>query len=332
VTQEATVVATVTPRRRNATLDGLRYVAAAALVLHHVSAHEGGSNVGAFLVASMATALFFFFAVSGYLHGAVGGRGWAWRWRRFTRLAVPYALWSVVYLAVGQRALLHGGAPYLPNPLTVIFFAGAHGILWFLPMLLVCALLTDILVRSSRSRVIAIVVCIIAIVVLYVVGTTSIPTSMLNFALAPRYLLVYLGGMEVRARAPVARRGSAIVGVAVGCIVAVGVLRVTGGGLPLPVSATLETALWIVGALAVLLGAVSGMRWFGAARLAWGREYFLGIYVTHVLWLGAFFTVLPPDRWPPAIWILVCWAFCFAGASLTTFALRSFRLTRPMVV
>ncbi len=280
----------------------------------------------------MATALFFFFAVSGYLHGAVGGRGAAWRWRRFTRLAVPYALWSVVYLAVGQRALLHGGALYLPKPLMVIFFAGAHGILWFLPMLLACALLTDILVRSARSRMIAILVCIVAIVALYVVGTTSIPTSMLNFALAPRYLLAYLGGMEVRARAPLAWRRSVVMGIAIVSIVAVGVLRVTGGGFPVPVSATLETALWIIGALTVLLGAASGMHWFGAARLAWGREYFLGIYVTHVLWLGAFFTVVPPDRWPPAIWILACWAFCFTGAPLTTFALRSFRLTRPMVV
>lgn len=320
------------PLQRNATLDGLRYVAAAAIVLHHVAAHEAASRIGAFLVASMATALFFFFGVSGYLHGGVGGRGGAWRWRRFKRLAIPYALWSVVYLAVGQRAMLHGGPAYLPNPILVIFLAGAHGILWFLPMLLACALLCDVLIRGARSRRIAIVVCMVAIAVLYFVRTPAVPASMLNFAYAPRWLLVYLGGMEIRSRAPSASLSLPAGLTAVASIVAVGVLRVVEGPLAASVSAAGETTLWIVGALAVLLGAASGMAWFGAARLAWGREYFLGIYVTHVLWLGAFFTLVPADSFSPLVWIVVAWPFCFCGASLTTYALKSFRLTRPMVM
>lgn len=320
------------PLQRNATLDGLRYVAAAAIVLHHVAAHEAASRIGAFLVASAATALFFFFGVSGYLHGEIGGRGRAWRWRRFKRLAVPYALWSVVYLAVGQRAMVHGGPPFLPNPILVIFFAGAHGILWFLPMLLACALLCDVLIRGARSRRIAIVLCVVATVGIYIVGTSGVPANMVNFALAPRWFLVYLGGMEIRSRVPSSSIAPLAGVTAIGSIAAVGVLRVFGGHLPVPVSATIETALWVIGALAVLLGATAGMTWFGAARLAWGREYFLGIYVTHVLWLGAFFTLVPPDALRPAVWILVAWVFCFSGASMTTYALKSFRLTRPMVM
>lgn len=329
---EAEAVVLAAPIERNATLDGLKYAAAATIILHHVAAHQSGSSIGAFLVASAATALFFFFAVSGYLHGEVGGRGGAWRKQRFVRLAVPYALWSVVYLAVGERALVHGGPAYLPNPIKVVFFAGAHGILWFLPMLLACALVTDVLIRGARSRRIAIGLCIVATVVLYSVGTNWASADMLNFVLAPRWFLVYLGGMEIRSWTCRAAPSGIIVLLAAGCAVAVGILRVAGGSLPTPVSATLETTLWVVGALAFLWGASWGMGWLGAASLAWGRDYFLGIYVTHVLWLGAFFTLIPPDALPPAIWIVLGWVFCFTGASLSTYALKSFRLTKRMVV
>ena len=320
------------PLERNATLDGLKYVAAVTIVLHHVAAHESASAIGAFLVAAAATALFFFFAASGYLHGEVGGRGKAWLWRRFKRLAIPYALWSVVYLVVGQRALIGGGEPFLPHPLLVVFFAGAHGILWFLPMLLACAVLTDLLVRGSRSRRILIVVCVAATVLVYFIGTSDVPAGLVNFALAPRWLLVYLGGMEIRAHA---QRGSlatpaAVVGVA--AVASVGVARVVDGASVSATAWSVETLLWVVGSLAILLATIDGTRWWGVARLEWGRDYFLGIYVTHVLWLGAFFTVIPADTWPPGLWILVGWVFCVAGASLTTFVLKSFRLTRPMVV
>jgi fucose 4-O-acetylase-like acetyltransferase len=317
---------------RNATLDGLKYVAAVTIVLHHVAAHESSSWIGAFLVAAAATALFLFFAVSGYLHGAVGGRGKAWLWRRFKRLAIPYALWSVVYLIVAQRVVLGGGDPYLPNPVLLIFFAGAHGILWFLPMLLACAVLTDLLVRGARSRRIGIALCVAAIVVVYIVGTSGVPVGLLNFVLAPRWLLVYLGGMEIRAHTPRGSLARPVAAVGIATMLAVGAARVLDGASLSAVAQSAETLLWVVGALAILLATVDGAKWWGVARLEWGRDYFLGIYVTHVLWLGAFFTVIPADSWPPGLWILVCWAFCVAGASLTTFVLKSFRLTRPMVV
>jgi fucose 4-O-acetylase-like acetyltransferase len=325
-------VAPTAPLQRNATLDGMKYVAAVTIVLHHVAAHESGSSIGAFLVAAAATALFFFFAASGYLHGDVGGRGRTWLWRRFKRLAIPYALWSVVYLVVAQRALIGGGEPYLPNPLLVIFFAGAHGILWFLPMLLACAVLTDLLVRGDRSRRIGIGLCVVATVVVYVIGTRDVPVGLVNFVLAPRWLLVYLGGMEIRAHAP---RGSVATpaGVAgIAAVLAVGAVHVVDGASLSASAQSIETLLWVVGSLAILLATIDGARWWGVARLDWGRDYFLGIYVTHVLWLGTFFTVIPADSWPPALWILAGWLFCVAGASLTTFVLKSFRLTRPMVV
>ena len=115
-------------------------------------------------------------------------------------------------------------------------------------------------------------------------------------------------------------------------MVAVGVARIVDGASLSAAASSTETLLWVAGSLAILLATVDGARWWGVARLDWGRDYFLGIYVTHVLWLGAFFTLIPPDSWPPAPWILVGWLFCVAGASLTTFVLKSFRLTRPMVV
>lgn len=324
-------VAHAAPLECNATLDGMKYVAAVTIVLHHVAAHDSASAVGAFFVASAATALFFFFAVSGHLHGEVGGRGKAWLRRRFKRLAIPYALWSAVYLIVGQRTLAGGGEPFLPNPLLVIFFAGAHGILWFLPMLLACAVLTDLLVRGSRSRRIGIILCVVATIVVYLIGTSGVSAGMVNFVLAPRWLLVYLAGMEIRALAPRGSLAMPAAAVGIGAMVAVGVARVVDGASLSAAASSAETLLWVAGSLAILLATVDGAQWWGVARLEWAETTSWGS--TSRMSSGwAFFTVIPADSWPPGLWILVCWLFCVAGASLTTFVLKSFRLTRPMVV
>jgi peptidoglycan/LPS O-acetylase OafA/YrhL len=321
--------------KRNDTLDGLKYVAAAMIVLHHVAGNQLGSIVGIFLYYSAVTSLFFFFAVSGYLHGAVGERGGAWRLGRLYRLGVPYAFWSLVYLVWGQKdLLLHGGPPFLPNPALVIFFAGAHGILWFLLVLLACALLSDVFVGGARSRRIGIALCVVVTLALYwsgVAGTT--PPEWQNFVLASRYLLVYLGGMEIRAmapfRAPSRARAGALVAVT---IVGVGIVGIVSGLLPVPLALTLETTLWSGCVFAVLAGAASGMRWFGTARLAWGREYLIGVYLSHVIWLATFVRFVPPSSLPPALWIPAGWVFCFAGASATTWALLTIPFTRPVVV
>ena len=318
---------------RNDTLDGLKYVAAATIVLHHVAAIESGGRLGAFITAAAATALFFFFAVSGYLHGAVGGRGTQWRLTRLTRLGVPYAFWSVVYLVWAQRDLLHGGAAFTPNPLVVIFFAGAHGILWFLPMLLACALVCDAVIRDGRSRRIAIVACAAAVLVVVWSGIdAAVPAAWVNFVRAPLWLLAYLGGMEIRGMAGEGTPSARLAWLGVVAALGAGALGAVAGRSPSPLFLTAEMALWTSGALLVLLGAAAGVRWLGVAKLAWGRDYLIGIYLCHVLWLAGFIALVSPNSINPALWIPAAWVFVFTGASLTTWALKSFRLTRPVVL
>lgn len=326
---------TTSSTKRNDTLDGLKYVAAAMIVLHHVAGAQLGSIAGRFIYYSAVTSLFFFFAVSGYLHGAVGSRGGAWRLKRLYRIGVPYAFWSVVYLAWGQRdLLLNGGPPFLPNLGLVFFFAGAHGILWFLPVLLACALLSDVFVIGARSRRIGIALCVVVTLALYWSGAAeAIPAAWQNFVLASRYLLVYLGGMEIRAMGPLPSLSRGLLGTLAGVtIIAVGIIGGVSSRLPVPLALTLETTLWSVCVISVLLGAASGMRWFGSAHLAWGREYLIGVYLSHVIWLATFVTLVPPASMRPVLWIPLAWVFCFAGASATTWVLLSIPLSRPVVV
>jgi surface polysaccharide O-acyltransferase-like enzyme len=114
-------------------------------------------------------------------------------------------------------------------------------------------------------------------------------------------------------------------------MLAAGALRLVAGGLGPAPRMTAETVLWIAGALLVLRGATSGITWFGAARLSWARDYLLGVYVSHVLWVAIISKIVPPGTLPDALWIAVVWAVSLLASTLTVAVLRSNRLTRLMV-
>ncbi len=324
--------ATAAPR--NVTLDGLKYVAAAAIVLHHVSAGAGG-RLGAFMTAAPLWALFFFIAASGYLHGGVGDRGPAWLRKRLVRLGVPYATWTVVYLVWGQRNLLIGGPPFLPNAFRVVFFAGANEILWVLPLLLYCAVAAELLVHNSIQRRITIGACILLTLALYQFAPLrEIYTGPVqHFILAPRWFAVYLGGMELRALGEMRPPGLLARAAFPVSVLAAGTVGVLYGDLTRPLSITVQTVLWSIGAFVLLWGAASGVTWLGVGRLAWGSDYLIGVYVSHVLWLQLFLALVPrAGGLPGSVWIAAGWAFTLAGATLTTLALKSNKVTRPIVV
>ncbi len=322
---------------RNATLDGLKYVAAGGIVLHHTAAYSraAGSTLGAFLVAVPVAALFFFFAVSGYFHGEVGGRGWPWLGKRILRLGAPYVIWSVFYLLWAQRHVLKGGAPFIPPAWTVAFFAGAHGILWSLPMLVYCAVVIEVFVRTATQRRIAFGIAVAAALAIYWFANNDLigANPLQNFVYAPRWFIAYLGGMEIRALGP--RRTPAWVyqGLAAASMLAVGLFRLQSARFSASMVLTVETTLWVLGAFLILQGAVSGAKWFGAEKLAWGRDYLIGIYVSHVLWLEIYAGAVHANNtlWG-APWIAGTWAFCMAASTLTVALLKSNRFTRPSVI
>lgn len=322
---------------RNQTLDGLKYVAAGGIVLHHTAAYarNAGSTLGAFLVAFPVAALFFFFAVSGYFHGETGTRGGAWLWRRVVRLGGPYVIWSVFYFLWFQRHMLRGGAPFVPKIWAVVFLAGAHGILWSLAMLVYCAVLVELLVKTATLRRVALGVAIAATLAMYWFGPNDVfgASPYANFIYAPRWIVAYLAGMEVRALGPRKTPWWVYEAAAVASLFAVGYFRLQSARFSAATVLTVETTLWTLGALLVLQGAISGTKWFGAEKLGWGRDYLIGIYVSHVLWLEIYVAAVPPTKalWG-APWIAGTWAFCMIASTVTVALLKSNRFTRPAVI
>lgn len=324
--------ATVVPKTRNNTLDGLKYLAACALVLHHAAARTG-DTLGSFLVAAMVWALIFFFAVAGYFHGATGTRGRAWLGKRLVRLGVPYAFWSLIYLLIGQPGALLGEPLTLPNLYHTAFFAGAHGILWSLPMLFYSAVVAELFARDPLHRRIAIGVCLLGVFALDWSATLQALTAgpLQNFWYAPRWIAAYLLGMEFRALGKLKPPTPLVRSLVPLSIIAAGALRVYGGVFPQGWPELTSTLLWAATVFILLWGATSGVAWAGASRLAWGGSFLIGIYITHIIWLDVFNTLVRVDQLPAPIWILSAWAFSLAAATLITVAMRRTKFTSPLI-
>lgn len=316
--------------KRNPTIDGLKFIAAASIVLLHVSGAypaPRGNFLSGFLTSASYGALFFFFAVSGYLHGALGTRGWSWIRTRFVRLGVPYVVWSVVYLIWG----LSQGRP-LPSWWHIAFFAGANELLWSLPILLLCAVLAESLIRRPIHRRIFIgVFGILAVLTSLYAPVAWYANPIRQFIWGARWPLVYALGMEVRASKG-RNLGPVLPIVLLGTIILTGVLGAYDlTPYPLRLYTLTATTLYIFGSVLLLYGAHSGHHWFVADRLAWGGPFLLGIYVSHYLWLEVMLKLLPTTALRMSVWIPVVWAAVFSLALSTTWLLRSFRITRPAV-
>jgi surface polysaccharide O-acyltransferase-like enzyme len=313
---------------RNRALDGAKTAAALGIVLLHVANVAQGSSprlwYPGLLVQLSNGALFLFFVVAGYLHGPLGTRGRDWLVQRFGRLSIPYAFWSVVALGISTiAAIALGRQPPLPSVWKILFFAGAKDVLWSLPMLFYAAVVVELLVRSDAARR-ALIVCAAAtmVIVFAVFPQSAWPVDTLRYyVLAPRWLMLYLLGMELRAD----RRVHSLPAGLFATAVAAG-LAYVGVTTLLPSAAAMNPALALT--LFSTANAVVALGTVGLAvrcpdqtmlsRLAWGGPLLLGVYVTHYFWLEAWVIVSGQGVGHTAAWIVAGWIVCGSLAIATT--------------
>jgi surface polysaccharide O-acyltransferase-like enzyme len=324
-------------KRRHPVIDGLKFVAAGGIVMVHIamSAHPGALRD--FLQQVAYCALYFFFLVAGYFHGALGTRGPSWLGKRFIRLAVPYLVWSAVYLLWWEGYHLYSGQPlFMPNLVRVLFFAGANEVLWSLPWLIACAVLAELFARTpTQRRTLLVVAGVLQLAVWILVPASAMPNyGLRQFIQGGRWVFTYVAGMELRAAEMPHFDARTWTVVGIGSALGAGTLAVFTHAQPTTPGGQIAMALLCgTAAFSMLAGALTGATWFGVAALAWAGDYLLGIYVSHHLWLDILARIFPEhQKWPAAIWIPFAWAVCFGVAVLVTRLLLSSRWTRLAVI
>lgn len=318
---------------RNPTIDGMRVVAAASVVMIHVCAvylQAAGPDFSVRLVDSLANwGLPFFFCVSGYLHArsrsAAESPG-SWRKTRLVRLGLPYAAWSVVYLAYETWASLqlgHGIPPW--NALSVLFFGGASSTLWFLPAALYSALVVSVL--PNRRALLSLMGLAFAVEILMFSGLAPLPDHFFisRFPLGfICYVAGYLIGKSPGITQP--RRGS-VAGIVAVLLVLPSALAhawaLTAGGptdLARYVGWASAHILSVVGVL--ILVWVASRSSGELTRLAPYAPLSMGVYLSHTLFAKVAVLVWPPSAIQPLLWVVAVFAIVL-GASLVTTRLMS---------
>jgi hypothetical protein len=273
--------------------------------------------------------------VAGFFHGSVGTRGGAWLGKRFVRLAVPYFTWSLVF--VGWWNIYHiakGWPLYFPDLVDFVFFAGAAEVLWSLPWLMVCALLAEGFAKTAVSRRgLLAAAALVQLAVWLFVQPEGLPHNAIRqFVEGGRWVFVYVLGMELRAAPTVSGSGRLWIALAATASLAAGLLAIPLG--PQPTDALPQMVMFCLNgtvALSLLAGARAGVHWFGAASLAWGGHYLLGIYVSHGLWLAILIRFVSASSMPVGVWLVFGWIACFGASLLVTRVLLAHRLTRLAV-
>jgi fucose 4-O-acetylase-like acetyltransferase len=327
---------TTTLSRRDPTVDGLKFIAAAAIVMVHVAMQPRSTPLPSFVEQVSYSALYFFFLVAGYFHGALGKRGPKWLGRRFVRLAVPYGVWSVIFILWWNLYHFVKGWPlYFPDPVRVIFFAGAAEVLWSLPWLFACALLAELFARTPATRrLLLFAAAAIQLGVWVFLPNSALPNyAIRQYIEGGRWVVMYVLGMELRAIESVHTPAVAWTALAALASLDAGGLAILAG--PQPTRLVPQLVMFFLNAsvaVALLVGSRAGARWLGARALAWGGDYLLGVYVSHGLWLAILVRFVPARSMPVWAWLPFGWAVCFGAAVLVTKLLLSSRWTRPAVI
>lgn len=273
-------------RPRDATIEGLRVAAVAAVMLiHSAAAFGGGATTAATALAALSRwAVPLFFGVSGLLAARSRDRtgpaplgDQIAKWAR--RLLLPYALWTLVYLGVrmlGSHGLQLGASGIVG----IVGFGQASWHLWFLPALFLSHLV-GAACRTRRATVIAVAVSLPFLLIRdFVPPTAGLAYTAFAFG-APGWVSTYLVGLligqnKVQPLSPWTVRAGALglMGVALG--IALATAAGTGSG---PVPYFIAT----LAAILTIADAASGGDAFGARHLSGAGRLAFGAYLAHML-------------------------------------------------
>ena len=186
--------------KRYSQMDGLRAVAAAAVVMIHVTAGaQGWLAVSCNQLARFSVPLFLM--LSGFGHAAGSREGDTW-WpvcrRRLGRVLPAYVIWSVVYLLVDAAF----GKPH-PQPVRDLLTGNAYMHLYYV-FILIQFVLLSLLLQRADERFPAVTLCIAGavslllqgVLCLQALGRVKLPAFPVPMVLwfAP-WLLFYVGGL-----------------------------------------------------------------------------------------------------------------------------------------
>ena len=136
---------------RIAGVDGLRFLAAGLIVwIHTAESPEGKSLIPLCRMAvPFFIATFVVFGVRHLERGTSEGTWTHYAWKKFSRLYVPFLIWSALFLVLRllKHQLFGGGSPITLSPATLLTGTAHH--LWFLPFALAVALILPPLCRLT---------------------------------------------------------------------------------------------------------------------------------------------------------------------------------------
>jgi surface polysaccharide O-acyltransferase-like enzyme len=328
---------------RNATIDGMRALAASSVVLLHTSAMRIGSGAPGFVVRFIngvtPWGMPFFLPVAGYFHGR-SQRALddpvTWRWDRVRRIAAPYVFWSLAYMAFRVWLSLRAGGG-LPrwNFASLLLAGDANSSLWFLPAVLYSGLLLSFFPSRRAAKVIASIALPAAVVITFVGAYVPYSPFYYRLPLAlSAYCIGYLVGTRPPEIAPARRRLLAplAVGLAVACGIGIALLPALAGNTALACAAGIVVTLgfWTVGVLAFLwaLGA-DPEAW--VAKVAPASSLALGVYASHTLAIMAVAQAIPPGSMDPVLWVGVAYVLVLTAAFGVSWLIARVPALRPLV-
>lgn len=323
-------------------LDLLRLVAVLFVVSHHAAVFlpEPVLRAPAFVVLDGMTrwSVPALFLISGYLAGWRNASGsMATGLSRIKRLVLPYACWGVLYtLIFGVQARAQGLPVHLPDVTDALTGQGVYFILWFLPMLAYCTLLSEAF-GDERGCLAG---AIVSLTGWFALATTIFENrAALAYSASPAGFLLHLPfffGCYLLAKWLGLRNAThrlpslgLLTSVTAACLI----LK-SGWGLtnPAPDDALSRSlGLTLVAATAMTLLLIALHFPTAGSRLStfWSTAAPLGIYLTHMIVLEVLVRLFPADS---LVWYL-SWSYLtgggFVGAAIIVRGMVWVPLLRP---